>query len=146
LPADERHKIIEEATTKSKLPKFKPLQLAMAKNKGGKDKDSELLKEDANLHAQIRSIEARHRRYDLHTPFTIVFPEDCKNSPRLATHAVYHRGSGRLCQFAAIDYRWADHTQCGSFPHLPIGHALPGRHFERLVQYMDGSSPTTVAP
>jgi hypothetical protein len=44
LPADERHKIIEEATTKSKLPKFKPLQLAMAKNKGGKDKDSELLK------------------------------------------------------------------------------------------------------
>jgi hypothetical protein len=88
LPADERHKIIEEATTKSKLPKFKPLQLAMAKNKGGKDKDSELLKEDANLHAQIRSIEARHRRYDLHTPFTIVFPEDCNNSPRLATDGV----------------------------------------------------------
>ena len=85
LPADERHKIIEEATTKSKLPKFKPLQLAMAKNKGGKDKDSELLKEDANLHAQIRSIEARHRRYDLHTPFTIVFPDDCANSPRLTT-------------------------------------------------------------
>jgi hypothetical protein len=85
LPADERHKIIEEATTKSKLPKFKPLQLAMAKNKGGKDKDSELLKEDANLHAQIRSIEARHRRYDLHTLFTIVFPEDCANSPRLTT-------------------------------------------------------------
>ena len=71
LPHDERHTIIEEATKKSSIPKFKPLQLALIKNKG---KDDSLLQEDANLHGIIKSIEARHKTYDLHSPFTIVFP------------------------------------------------------------------------
>jgi hypothetical protein len=85
LRADKQRAVVEDATKKV-LPKFKPQAISMG---GTKDtKDNSLLEDEANLSSLITAIAKRHRNYDIHTPFQIVFPVQPLASPDLKMDGV----------------------------------------------------------
>jgi hypothetical protein len=80
LRADERRDIVEDAIKKV-FSKFKPQALQVTDSK--ESKDGSLLEDEANLSSLIASVRERHRNYDIHTVFKIVFPSDPNRSPDL---------------------------------------------------------------
>jgi hypothetical protein len=80
LQADEHHAIAKDAITKV-LSKFKLQANSLGGNKV--TKDNSLLEDEANLSSLITAVAERHRNYNIHTPFQIVFPVQPLVSPDL---------------------------------------------------------------
>jgi hypothetical protein len=86
LRADERHAVVEDAIKKVLL-KFKPQAISMGSTRD--TKDNSLLEDEANLSSSlITAIAERHKNYDIHTPFQIVFPVQPLVSPDLKMDSI----------------------------------------------------------
>jgi hypothetical protein len=85
LRADEQRAIVEDAIKKV-LPKFKPQAISIGSNKD--TKDNSLLEDEANLSSLITAVAKRHKNYDIHTAFQIVFPVQPLVSPDLKMDGV----------------------------------------------------------
>jgi hypothetical protein len=80
LRADEQCAIVKDAI-KNVLLKFKPQVISIGGTKNSED--NSLLKDEANLSSLIIAVAKRHRNYDIHTPFQIVFLVQLLASPDL---------------------------------------------------------------